>query len=216
MTTGITTTETAVETVLYRATSIIDGWPHRNACYDGVRVTWFAHRDQPVAPWAVMFAGWAQHVEDEYQERRREGGGWETDEDSRTYAGAYTKSLADELFTAGEAAALAHYLKTVHDEDVTITEQLLPMPTTAEDGAALVGCSAVPCGGSTDQYALYLEDGYDLPIEICGYYWLEQHPRPTLVAQRCTHRCEHHGEVPWADVPPAYPPGDPWASPAAP
>jgi hypothetical protein len=129
---------------LYRATSVIDGWPHRGNHWNGVHVTWFAaDRDRPPARWHELLTG--------------------------DYGDPYARSLADELFTVGEGAALARYLKDNHGADVTITAVPLPLAT-REGEAMLLGCSAVAVGGDCDFYMLSEGPEYDLSLKVWGYY----------------------------------------------
>jgi hypothetical protein len=164
-----------MSTTLYRAESVIDGWPHRGGMWNGVRVTWFAYRDKPLAPWHKLLNG--------------------------NYDDPYAQSLADELFTLDETRQLSHYLEAPpHVVNLTVSPVRLPMATISADGCALMGVSAIPFGGSTDAYMLYKHEDYDLPMKVLGYYCMEQEPEPQLVKQRCGHTCAYHGEAPYSDV----------------
>jgi hypothetical protein len=87
-----------------------------------------------------------------------------------------------------EAAQLTRYLREAHGETVTVTEVPLPMSTRSADGVLLLGASAVPCGGDTDRYMLYAEGGYDLPVQVSGYYSIDGEHR--LVQVLCRHECD--------------------------
>ncbi|MGH3499764.1 MAG: hypothetical protein ACRDQA_02505 [Nocardioidaceae bacterium] len=192
-------TTTAVDTKvkLYRLTSVIDGWPHRDALYDGVKVEWFVE-DRP-----VPVGDYRQLLSPYREEARFDGQG-------TIVAGS---DLVDELFTAEEAEQFAEYLKTAHDEDVTRTEVELPRPLYNENGAEYLSVGSVPVGGGTDFHMLSHQESYELPFKVWGYYRVEgKFPAKVRV---CSHECEHHEPIDrWRDfVPPAAVPAsvDPWA-----
>ena len=84
-------------------------------------------------------------------------------------ADAYALGAAEELFTEEELTLFKAYIDREHEET--------PLDIKSEDfyiNDNIMGLGAIPVGGSTDFYMIYMEDRYDLPFKVMGYYDLRE------------------------------------------
>jgi hypothetical protein len=130
---------------LYRVTSTVS--EHRG--HEDVTFSWFVQdRREPVFPYEEVIEGYDPDAE---------GVG-------------YAEGAVDELFTLTEANVLADYLwRAWGDDSVEITEVPLPL------SGNTMPIGAIPMGLEQDVFMLSETKGYDLPLDVWGYYDLRQH-----------------------------------------
>lgn len=80
----------------------------------------------------------------------------------------YARGIVDELLTAAEIEELRHYLEVVHGSALVVEEKLAPL-----DCRGQIGFGALAVGGPSDFYMLSSGEGYNLSVEVWGYYNLE-------------------------------------------
>lgn len=168
-------TTTITDLKLYTLKSVCSLWPHRGYRYDGMHVWWLVwDRPDPIGDYSALL-----DETTEYQS-----------EDGRTRVTGH--ELADELFTAGEASLFAEYLKSTHDEDVTLVEVSLPIAVRDEHGNEQWSLGQSPFGGGVDMYCMWREDGYSLPFKVGGYYDVNSDGQDLVAVSRSV-QCPHHG-----------------------
>ena len=138
------------QTKLYRLTSVVNNWPHRDKRYDNVHITWLVDRFPSEAKPPVPYE---QAIKDF---------------DSNAKDVVYTMGIICELFTEAEATAFQSHLKYAHGDTAERQEVVLPI--------VHGGCfpmSAVPVGGNTDRYTVWKEHDYPLGFKVDGFYCIE-------------------------------------------
>ncbi len=143
---------------LYRVTSIIDDWPHRNHRYNGVGVSWVRHTDRYSD---ADHAAVAPMIKD--AEKLSDDGDW-----------LDAIGQINELFTHDEAEALSRYLLETHNTPTTIEPVRVPVEVRCPEGSVYMPVSHYPMGGARDAYMLSHEEGYALPFEVYGYYAVQE------------------------------------------
>jgi hypothetical protein len=116
-----------------------------------VHVGWrVADREDPVCPYEEGIA--------DYQNLRRK----EREEAQRGF---------DKYFTIAEAAALKQFLERVFNCRALTEIFEIPLPVISKELINLNDDSPYPPGYGS--YDLTGEEGYDLPFEVYGEYWIE-------------------------------------------
>jgi hypothetical protein len=113
-------------------------------------------RAQPLAPYHEAIVGYA-----------------ELDDSDRVYA----RDLLDEMFNEGEARKLIVWLNAHRPGTHVLAEETTtPIKARTEDGAMIIGMSAIPVGGLRD-CLIPNEAEWDLPFEVQGYYDLRHYEK---------------------------------------